>query len=165
MLHTSFPKLKKHHPTRLYMVYPMVQSVGLVCVEQVKKLALQGGIVHCPLLSIVIGNPRNHFSIQILNFDFIYFHLNFWIAPRFTVGAANNTPACQREALPARYRRTAPISTYTDKAFCFDRMLWALCVVVKRWWSFRGKPVLNHQAIKHWMVYWSTLISKNKTCT
>ena len=36
--------------------------------------------------------------------------------PGFTVGAANNTPACQPEALPARYRRTASLSTYTDIA-------------------------------------------------
>jgi hypothetical protein len=26
-------KLKKHGPTNLYMLYPMVQSVALVCVE------------------------------------------------------------------------------------------------------------------------------------
>jgi hypothetical protein len=53
------------------MLYPMVQSIALVCVEIDKKMPLQW---HCPL-SIVIGNPlsiiRNHFSIQILNFDFI----------------------------------------------------------------------------------------------
>jgi hypothetical protein len=46
MLQTSFPKLKKHHPTRLYMLYPMMQSVACVCVEKDKKKALQG---HCPL--------------------------------------------------------------------------------------------------------------------
>jgi hypothetical protein len=42
---------------------------------------------------------------------------SFWCAAatpqRFTVGAANNTPACQPEALPARYKRTASLSTYT----------------------------------------------------
>jgi hypothetical protein len=48
----------------------MVQSVGLVCVEMDKQMPPQW---HCPL-SIVIGNPlsiRDHFSIQILTFDFI----------------------------------------------------------------------------------------------
>jgi hypothetical protein len=47
MLQRPFPKLKKHGPTRLYMLYPMVQSVALVCVEKVKKMTPQGGIVHC----------------------------------------------------------------------------------------------------------------------
>jgi hypothetical protein len=85
-------------------------------------------------LSIVIGNPllsiiRNHFGIQILNFDFIVskiesiIKLNFELCRSCTpqrelaVGAANNTPACQTEALPARYRRTASLSTYTDIDF------------------------------------------------
>jgi hypothetical protein len=79
-LKRPFPKLKKHSPTRLYMLYPMAQSVVLVCVEIDKKMAPQGA------MSIVINI--------------------------FTVGAANNTPACQQGALPARYRRTASISTY-----------------------------------------------------
>jgi hypothetical protein len=64
MLQRPFSKLKKHCPTQLYMLYPMVQSGALVCVEKVKKMPPQW---HCPL-SIVIGNPlsiiiRNHFSI------------------------------------------------------------------------------------------------------
>jgi hypothetical protein len=46
MLQTPFLKLKKHHPTRLYMLYPMIQSVLLVGVEKIKKMARQGGIVH-----------------------------------------------------------------------------------------------------------------------
>jgi hypothetical protein len=108
-LQRPFPKLKKHHPTNLYMLYPMAQSVLLVCIEIDKKMTLQW---HCPSslenpLSIII---RNHSSIQILNFDFIFLK----ILRVFTVGAANNTPACQQEALPARYRRTASLSTYTD---------------------------------------------------
>jgi hypothetical protein len=47
MLQRPFPKLKKHSPTRLYMIYPRVQSVALVCIEIDKKMAPQGGIVHC----------------------------------------------------------------------------------------------------------------------
>jgi hypothetical protein len=83
-------------------------------------------------LSIIIGNPLsiilNHFSIQILNFDYIVLklELNFecchtllFTPPRFTVGAATNTPACQQEALPARYRCTASLSTYTDRGAIF----------------------------------------------
>jgi hypothetical protein len=70
MLQTSFFKLKKHHPTNLYMLYPMAQSDCLVCVEIDKKLTLQR---QCPLSS-----PKS-----------------FWCAAttpqRFTVGAANNT--------------------------------------------------------------------------
>jgi hypothetical protein len=31
-LQRPFPKLKKHHPTNIYMLYPMVQSVVLVCI-------------------------------------------------------------------------------------------------------------------------------------
>jgi hypothetical protein len=55
MLQTSFSKLKKHSPTRLYMLYPMVQSVALVCVEKVKKMPSQW---HCPLSSSSIIQNR-----------------------------------------------------------------------------------------------------------
>ena len=48
MLQRPFPKLKKHGPTNLYMLYRMVQSVWLVCVEKVKKMTLQR---QCPLSS------------------------------------------------------------------------------------------------------------------
>jgi hypothetical protein len=48
MLQTSFPELKKHRPTNLYMLYPMAQSVVLVCVEIDKKMPPQW---HCPLSS------------------------------------------------------------------------------------------------------------------
>jgi hypothetical protein len=47
-----------------------------------------------------------------LNFEYVT-HACQENTSAFTVGAANNTPACQLEALPARYRRTASISTYT----------------------------------------------------
>jgi hypothetical protein len=46
-LKRPFPKLKKHHPTNLYLLYPMAQSAACACVEIDKKMALQGGIVHC----------------------------------------------------------------------------------------------------------------------
>ena len=60
-LQRPFPKLKNHHPTRLYMIYPMMQSVAHVCVEKYKKKALQGGIVHCHWKSIVHhGKPFWH---------------------------------------------------------------------------------------------------------
>jgi hypothetical protein len=64
MLQRPFPKLKKHHPTNLYILYPMVQIVGLVCVEMDKQMPPQW---HCPL-SIVIGNPlsiRDHFAFKL----------------------------------------------------------------------------------------------------
>jgi nitric oxide reductase large subunit len=69
-LQRPFPKLKKHHPTNLYMLYLMAQSALLVCINIDKKMTPQW---HCPSslenpLSIII---RNHFSIQILNFDFM----------------------------------------------------------------------------------------------
>jgi hypothetical protein len=48
MLQTPFLKVKKHPPTNLFMLYPMVQSVALVCVEIDKKMPLQW---HCPLSS------------------------------------------------------------------------------------------------------------------
>jgi hypothetical protein len=53
MLQRPFSKLKKHHPTCLYMRYPIMQSDLLVCVEIDKKMALQRGIVHCHWKSIV----------------------------------------------------------------------------------------------------------------
>jgi hypothetical protein len=68
-LQRPFSKLKKRSPTNLYMLYLMVQSVALVCVGKETRKGHSNGI-----FSIVIGNPlsiRNHFSIQILNFDFI----------------------------------------------------------------------------------------------
>ena len=43
--------LKKHHPTNIYMLYPMVQPVVLDCIEIDKKMALQG---HCPSMIIII---------------------------------------------------------------------------------------------------------------
>jgi hypothetical protein len=75
MLKTSFSKLKKHHPTNLYMLYPMAQSACLVCVKIDKKLTLQ---MHCPLSIVII----------------IHFWCTATTPQRFTVGAANNTPAC-----------------------------------------------------------------------
>jgi hypothetical protein len=48
MLQTSFPERKKHGPTNLYMIYPMAQSVVLVCVEIDKKMPPQW---YCPLSS------------------------------------------------------------------------------------------------------------------
>jgi hypothetical protein len=63
MLQTSFPKLKKHHPTRLYMLYPMAQSVAQFGVEIDKKMPLQWH------LSIVIihrpsSKNKNHFGAR-----------------------------------------------------------------------------------------------------
>jgi hypothetical protein len=61
MLQTSFSKLEKHSPTRLYMIYPMVQSVVLVCVEKVKKMTPQR---HCPLSSSsIIHHPKSKIKI------------------------------------------------------------------------------------------------------
>ena len=37
-------KAETPHPTNLYMLYPMMQRVLLVCVEKVKKMVPQGGI-------------------------------------------------------------------------------------------------------------------------
>jgi hypothetical protein len=45
---SPFPKLEKHLPINLYMLYPMAQSVARVCVEIDNKKALQR---HCPLSS------------------------------------------------------------------------------------------------------------------
>jgi hypothetical protein len=42
MLKAPFLKVKKHGPTNLYMLYPMVQSVALLCIEIDKKMAPQG---------------------------------------------------------------------------------------------------------------------------
>jgi hypothetical protein len=56
MLQTFFSKLKKHSPTCLYMLYPMVQSGVLVCVEIDKKMPLQG---HCPLSSSIVHRPKS----------------------------------------------------------------------------------------------------------
>jgi hypothetical protein len=47
-LQRPFSKLKKHHPTNLYMLYPMVQSVDRFHVEIKKKMLPQW---HCPLPS------------------------------------------------------------------------------------------------------------------
>jgi hypothetical protein len=54
-LQRPFPKLKKHHPTNLYMLYPMTQSVALVCVEIDKQMPPQG---HCPLGSYLVIGPH-----------------------------------------------------------------------------------------------------------
>mgnify|MGYP006313175803 CR=1 FL=1 len=68
MLQTSFSKLKKHHPTRLYMIYPMVQSVARFGVEIDKKMASQGGIVH----GHHHPKTKSHFaSLNFLNFEYV----------------------------------------------------------------------------------------------
>jgi hypothetical protein len=51
-----FPKLKKHSPTNVYMLYPMAQSVALVCVEIDKKMPSQG---RCPLPSSHHPSSKN----------------------------------------------------------------------------------------------------------
>jgi hypothetical protein len=63
MLQTSFPKMKKHHPTNLYMLYPMAQSIAYVCVEIDKQMPPQGGIVHCHHPSSTI-QKQNHFGAR-----------------------------------------------------------------------------------------------------
>jgi hypothetical protein len=50
-LKRPFSKLKKHSSNNLYMLYPMVQSVLLACIEIDKKIALQG---HYPSMVIII---------------------------------------------------------------------------------------------------------------
>jgi hypothetical protein len=57
MLQTSFPKLEKHPPTRLYMLYPMVQSVARFRVEIDKQMTLQR--LCSPLSSL----KKNSFSL------------------------------------------------------------------------------------------------------
>jgi hypothetical protein len=61
MLQTSFSKLKKCSPTNIYMLYPMAQSIVLVCEEIHKKMPPQW---HCPLSSspskIIL--PQGHTS-------------------------------------------------------------------------------------------------------
>jgi hypothetical protein len=107
MLKTSFSKLEKHSPTNLYMLYPMVQSVARFCSEIDKKSTLQR---HCPLSS----SKRNLFrSLNYLNFEYVTHACQANTSAWTTVCVAKNTPACQPEALPARYRRTASLSTYT----------------------------------------------------
>ena len=44
-LQRPFPELKKHCPTNLYMLYPIEQSIVLVCIEIDKKTPPQW---HCP---------------------------------------------------------------------------------------------------------------------
>jgi hypothetical protein len=92
-LQRLFSKLKKHPPTNLYMLYPMVQSFALVCVENIQE-----------------NDTAKALSITII---------------RFTVAQPNNTPVCQQEALPARYRRTASISTYTHNLSLSDLISYA----------------------------------------
>jgi hypothetical protein len=69
MQKTSFSKLEKHSPTRLYMLYPMVQSVALVCVEIDKKLTLQRGVLHSPFSIVIIQKNKISFSVAQL-FEF-----------------------------------------------------------------------------------------------
>jgi hypothetical protein len=59
MLQRPFPKLKKHRPTRIYMLYPMVQSVALVCVEIYKKMPSQGRCPSIAIIKIIFGSFQN----------------------------------------------------------------------------------------------------------
>jgi hypothetical protein len=95
MLQTSFPKLKKHSPTRLYMLYPMVQSVALVFVEIVKKMPLQW---HCSLPSSPF-TIKNHFGVRP--------HLSVsLLAQPTTPQRANKMPYLQGTGAPRHYQHT-----------------------------------------------------------
>jgi hypothetical protein len=98
MLKTSFLKLEKHSPTRLYMIYPMLQSVARFCVEKEKKLILQR---HCPL-SLSSKNkklilPRSIF----LSFEYVT-HACPAFTPQRGLLAQPTATACKQEALPAK---------------------------------------------------------------
>jgi hypothetical protein len=56
-LKRPFPKLKKHSPTRIYMLYPMAQSVACVCVEIDKKMAPQGALSIVIITSLSFSAP------------------------------------------------------------------------------------------------------------
>jgi hypothetical protein len=60
-LQTSFPKLKKHSPTHLYMLYPMLQRFVRECVEIDMKRPSE---VHCPWSSSIITIVENHFGAR-----------------------------------------------------------------------------------------------------
>jgi hypothetical protein len=95
MLQTSFPKLKKHSPTRLYMLYPMVQSVALVFVEIVKKMPSQW---HCLLPSSPF-TIKNHFGVRP--------HLSvLLLAQPTTPQRANKMPYLQGTGAPRHYQHT-----------------------------------------------------------
>jgi hypothetical protein len=66
MLQRPFSKLKKHSPTHLYMLYPMVQSIALVCVEKVKKMPSQG---LCPLSLSFTIEKQNHFGARACSYQ------------------------------------------------------------------------------------------------
>jgi hypothetical protein len=75
MLQRPFLKLKKHSPTNLYMIYPMVHSVLLLCVKIDKKMPLQcKGIVYCCHHHV---KKQNHFGMQASFYlKIISFHQN-----------------------------------------------------------------------------------------
>jgi hypothetical protein len=102
------------------MLYPMAQSDLLVCdeINKEKDTATALSIVHCHWKSIV-HRSRNHFSIQILNFDFIVSkiesHLNFsmlspplrlLLAQPTTPQRANQKPYLQGTGAPRHYPHT-----------------------------------------------------------
>jgi hypothetical protein len=89
-LKRPFPKLKKHHPTNLYMLYPMAQSAACVCVEKDKKMAPQGGIVHCHHHPFLV--PQ-HLSVSLL-------------AQPTTPQRADRRPYLQGTGAPRQYPHT-----------------------------------------------------------
>jgi hypothetical protein len=99
MLQTPFLKAKKHGPTHLYVIYPMIQSVALVCVEIDKKMPLQQHVHgHHP-------KTKSHFgSLNYLNFEYVthacqakHLSVDCWRSQHPL--RANKGPTCQGTSL------------------------------------------------------------------
>jgi hypothetical protein len=100
-LKRPFSKLKKHHPTNLYMLYPMAQSVVSFHVEIDKK------IPPCPpWSSSIIQRPNeNYFGAQARSYQNL--NVKFWMLwdsgnPHRLLLAQTTHSVCHQEALPAK---------------------------------------------------------------
>jgi hypothetical protein len=105
-----FSKLKKHRPTHLYMIYPMVQSLVHFCVEIDKKSTLQR---HCPLSSSSSSKKtKSHFGLlNYLNFEYVvhacqveHLSVDCWRSQHTSMPTRG--PTCQGTGAPHYYQHT-----------------------------------------------------------
>ena len=100
------------------MLYPMMQSVLLVCVEIDKQMPPQEGIVHCHWKSIVIHHPKSfwhsNFKFWVYSFkNWINMLFKFWTLShalahlRVSLLAQPTTPQCANQK-PYRHGTDAP---------------------------------------------------------
>ena len=106
MLQTFFQSWKKPSPTHLYMIYPMAQSVVLVCVEKETRKCHCNGIVH------LSSSSKNKISLNYLNFETSLTPQRGLLAQPTVHCVPARGPSCQGTDAPRHYPQTLIIFSF-----------------------------------------------------